>query len=189
MGLFDNVDQYFSSPDISSGYSGMDSGGGGYWDDFGSDFNYDVASSGDSSSFWDDTPDAWSATYDDIFSSNALMPEGYETSLFDPQPEDESFGSKAFGFLGSKNGLSLLGGALAGGMKMYGQNKNAKVSAKSREEERKFQKELLAQKEAHDKEMLAMRLAAQGGGGGPDRPAPGTAEKTTTALGAHKVRW
>ena len=195
MGFFDNAYQYFDSPDISSGYSGMDSGGGSYWDDFGSDFNYDVASSGDSGSFWDDTPDAWSATYDDIFSSNALMPEGYETSLFDPQPEDESIGDKLLNFAGSKNGLSLIGGALLGGMQMYNRNQDKKTAqgnraalASEKERERQFQKELEESKAKHAMERLKAQLEASGGGGH-DRPAPGTATNTNTAIGAHKVRW
>lgn len=192
MGLWDNVDQYFSNPDVSSGYSGMDSGGGAAWDDFGNDFNYDVAVGNyDSSSFWDDTPDAWDASYDDVFSSDVLMPDDWDSFLLDPQDQsgDESWGDKALSFLGSKNGLALLSGALTNGLKMYSQDKKANVLAKQKEEDRKFEREMQARKEAHDKEMLAMRLAAQEGGGGPQELPPGTVKPTTTTIGAHKVRW
>jgi hypothetical protein len=199
MGFFDNASQYFDSPNVSSGYSGMDSGGGDYWSQSFSDVSSgsdNFFSSLNDDSFWD-TSDTWNQSYDALFATqpdfnmdNIWSNEEYQYGL------DNSGGGFLGGvkdFLGSRGGLSLLGSALGAGLKYAGDRSNRSDLLANRDADRAAaarQRELDRQHEQHMLEMkLAAEAAMQQEQWHPREKQPGKADKTTSALADKPVKW
>ena len=190
MGFFDDSSQYFDDPDVNNGYSGMDDSGGGY--DYYGDLSGTFADDGGfdfsnlATNFFD-TSDAWDQSYDALFGD---QPEDAFSNLTGDDDESDWW-KDTKEFLGSKSGMGLLGGLLGGVGRAIASGKQSDYLSSQKERDRAFQERMQQMKFAHDKEMLAAKLAASGGGGGGgmDRPGPGTADSTTSNLDRNKVRW
>jgi len=183
MGFYDNASQYFSDPNVSTGYTGIDNSGGTYWDS--------SAQNVSANDMYTDTDWAWS---DDTWDNNwePLFQISQDITNYDPasainEASEKPWYNKAFD---SPSAMSTLGALGIGAAKMISDRSAASDIRADREKERRWQEKQAELDRKHKEHLLEMQLAArESGGGGPDRPAPGKADNTTTALGANPVDW
>jgi len=175
----------------------LDTSGGAWGDVFSGGSAWDNQGSADSP-FWDWSSDAWSPDYDNMFATQSNW--GFDTT------EDFSVGDAFVDDLysgdlddpwwkkitDSPSLMKTIGGLGLGAANLLSKKSDAKDAKGEAERQRRWEEKMARLKMEHDQKMLEMKLGAGGGGGGysgPERPAPGKADSTTTAIDSQKVDW